>query len=123
LACALSYSDGNVLRLFAVPKDNPDAPVTETSDYDFPVCSRGFRGGRRGRGGRFHGGHGGRFHGDLGGRCPGGPGGWGSEMFKAKLISKCDFFRAQLEELEKVPEKTPEQQQEILRLQKKIEKN
>jgi len=120
LACALSYSDGNVLRLFAEPKDN--APVTaETADSDFPVCSRGFRA-RRGRGGRFHGGHGGRCHGDLGGRCPGGLGGWGSEMFKAKLISKSDYFRAQLDELEKVPEKTPEQQQEILRLQKKLKK-
>jgi len=125
LACALSYSDGNVLRLFAVTKDN--APVT-AADSEEPA--RGFRCSRRGRGGRCHmGGHG-PFHGGHGwehmhgGRCHphGGHGGWGSELFKAKLISKCDFFKAQLDELEKVPEKTPEQQQEILRLQKKLKK-
>jgi len=65
LACALNYSDGNLLRLVAVPKDQ--APLT--ADSDVPICSRGFpcamRGRRchgwehmRGEHGHFHGGHG-----------------------------------------------------------------
>jgi len=115
LACALNYSDGNILRLFALPKDVP--VTTETppaSPSSVPVCSRDFPGGRRGRGGRCHGHpHGGRGH--MHGGC-------GSEMFKAKLLSKRDYFKAQLDELEKLPEKMPEQQQEILRLQKKLKK-
>jgi hypothetical protein len=118
LACALNYSEGNILRLVALPKD---APVTTESDV--PVCSREFLCGRRGRGGRFHGrGYG--HHGHGYGAYQGGPmhGGCGSDMFKAKWQSKIDYFKSQLNELEKVPEKTPEQQQEVLRLQKKLKK-
>jgi len=126
LACALSYSDGNLLRLVAVSKD---APVTNDSDVP---ASRDFPCARRGRGGRWHGdhgmhgGHGKHMHGGRGMYCGqdghGMHGGWGSEMFKAKMISKRDFFKSQLDELEKVPEKTPEQQLQILRLQKKLKK-
>jgi len=107
LACALNYSDRDLLRLVVVPKDN--APVT--SDPDVPVC--GFPCAKRGRcHGHFHGRHG-REHMH---------GGWGPEMFKARLTAKRDFFNSQLDELEKVPEKTPEQQQEVLRLQMKLKR-
>jgi len=125
LACALNYSEGNILRLVAQPKD---APVPTESDV--PVCSGGpmyggFHGcGRRGRGGRFHGHGRGYGHFPGYGSPQGGPmdGGCGSDMFKAKWQSKIDYFKSQLSELEKVPEKTPEQQQEVLRLQKKLTK-
>jgi len=154
LACALSYSDGNLLRLVAVPKDQ--APVAADSE----VCSSGgwehmhgghgpFPGGfgwdqrfggcpgwehmHGGRGGHgwehMRGGHG-HFHGGRG--CHGWEhmrgghgqfhGGCRAEMFKARLTSKRDFFKSQLDELEKVTEKTPEQQQQVLRLQEKLKK-
>jgi len=96
--------------LVALPKD---APVFTESDV--PVCSREFLCGRRGRGGRFHGYGRGYGHGH-------GHGHGGSDMFKAKWQSKIDYFKSQLNELEKVPEKTPEQQQEVLRLQMKLKK-
>jgi len=120
LSCALNYSDGTILRLVAVAKDAPVATVA--TDSDVPVWSRDFHCARRGRGGRFHGMHRGRghFHGGYGHMQDPGP--WGSEMFKAKLISKRDYYKSQLDELERVPEKLPEQQQEILRLQKKLKK-
>jgi len=144
LACALSYSEGNLLRLVAAPKDQ--APVT--TDSDDPVCSRGFPCAKRGQhGGRghFRGGngweHGGRghFRGGLGwehmhggrghfrgshGRehVHGGHGHPHGGSRSERLTSKRDFFKSQLDELEKVPEKTPEQQQEVLRLQEKLKK-
>jgi len=134
LACALGYSDGNILRLVAVPKD---ATVTVGSD----VCSPDFHCARKCREqthgghphGPMHGGHGGYPLGQMHGGHPHGPMHGGGhhghghpschgEMFKAKLISKRDFFKTQLDELEKAPEKTPEQQQQILRLQFKLKK-
>jgi len=112
LACALNYSEGTILRLVAVPKD---APVTTESDV--PVYSHEPYFARRGRGGRCHGGH---YHGRGGqGGHHHGP---GSDMFKAKWLSKIDHFKSKLSELEKVPEKTPEQQREVLWLQKKLKK-
>jgi len=113
LACALNYSEGSVLRLVAVPKDAPVSP-----ESDVPVCSRETHSGRRGRGGR--GCHGGHFHGRGGQGSPyHGP---GSDTFKAKWLPKIDHFKSKLSELEKVPEKSPEQQREVLRLQKKLKK-
>jgi len=146
LACALSYSEKKLLRLVAVPKDVSSISDSDnTSDSDSPVCPRGFpklgRGlGRHMHGGGGHGGyhgcHGGYgFHGGHGhfqgghGGCHGrehrhgGHGhGWGPEMFKARLTSKRDFIKSKLDELEKVTEKTPEQQQKVLRLQFKLKK-
>jgi len=142
LSCALSYSDGNLLRLVAVPKDGSGAPVAADSEAagwePMPGCLGPFPGGlgwehmhggrgchgwehMRGGHGYFHGGRGchgwehmrgghGHFH---GGRA---------EMFKARWTSKRDFFKSQLDELEKVAEKTPEQQQEVLKLQEKLKK-
>jgi len=102
LACALNYSDGIVLRLTAVPLGKE----TETVDTDGPRwCPGGRRGGRGGRGR---------------GRC--GRGSWGPEKRKEKLLSKQNFFKSILDELEKLPEKTPEQQQQIAALQKKLKK-
>jgi len=77
----------------------------------------------------MHGGHGhgrGPFHGGYGG-CHGwehmhGGRGWGKEMFKERLTSKRDCIKSKLDELEKVTEKTPEQQQKVLRLQFKLKK-
>jgi len=104
LACALNYSDGIILRLSALPLGKE----TETVDSDGP-SAREFHCGRRGmRGGCGRGGR---------GRC-----GWGPEMRKAKLLSKQTFFMSILDELEKLPEKTPEQQQQIASLQKKLKK-
>jgi len=135
-----------LLRLVAVPKDVSSISDSDnTSDSDSPVCPRGFpklgRGlGRHMHGGGGHGGyhgcHGGYgFHGGHGhfqgghGGCHGrehrhgGHGhGWGPEMFKARLTSKRDFIKSKLDELEKVTEKTPEQQQKVLRLQFKLKK-
>jgi len=145
LSCALSYSDGALLRLVVALK--ADAPVTTESDV--PVCSSGFPCSTRGRchGGenmhgcprRFHGrgwehmrgGHGhhgwehmrgGHGHHGWHGHNHGGHGGWGPEMFKARLTSKRDFLKSRLDELEKVPEKTPEQQQDVLWLQTKLKR-
>jgi len=146
LVCALNYSDGDLLRLVVVLKDN----VPVTSDPEVPVCGfpcamhghfHGGHGWEHNRGGYgHHGSHGhGRHgwehkHGKHGGHghhgCHGHGrhgwehmhGGWGPEMFKAKLTSKRDFFKSQLDELEKVPEKTPGQQQEVLRLQMKLKR-
>jgi len=106
LACALNYSDGTVLRLVAVRVDEK-APETQGSDvpgHHFPCGRRGF--GRRGR------------------RCSRKEkhDGWGHEMVKAKLISKRDYFKSLLDEIEKATEKTPEQQQQVLILQKKLKK-
>jgi len=139
LSCALSYSSGNLLRLVAVPKDEaPVAADSEAAGWEFSYgCPfpgglgwehmYGGRGGRgwehmRGGHGHFHGGRGchgwehmrgghGHFH-----------GGRRAEMFKARWTAKRDFFKSQLDELEKVAEKTPEQQQEVLRLQEKLKK-
>jgi len=182
LACALGYSDKNVLRLVAVSKDDSSiSDSNNTSDSDSPVCSRGFPRDKRGRGchgwkhhmygprpihgghggfyesygshrrhggchgweqhmneghgpchGReqyMHGGHGrGSFHGGYGGchgweQMHGGHGhGLGKEMFKERLTSKRDCIKSKLDELEKVTEKTPEQQQKVLRLQWKLKK-
>jgi len=157
LACALSYSDGNLLRLVAVPKEQaPVAADTEAFSSSFPCAQRGhgwehmhgchgpYPGGlgwgqrHGGSHGPFPGGHGwehmhgghGHFHGGRGGygweNMRGGHGhfhgGCRSEMFKARLTSKRDFFKSKLDELEKVTEKTPEQQQEVLRLQEKLKK-
>jgi len=41
---------------------------------------------------------------------------------KERLTSKRDFLKSKLDEIEKVPEKTPEQQQGVLRLQEKLKK-
>jgi len=126
LACALTYSDGNLLRLVAVPKDQ--APVT--ADSDVPVCSSGFPCAMQGR--RCHGwehmrgdhGHGrGHFHGGHGWEhVHGGHGHPHGGCRKERLTSKRDFLKSKLDELEKVPEKTPEQQQEVLKLQEKLKK-
>jgi len=54
LACALNYSDGNILRLFTVPKDTPAVSGVPDCSRDFP-CARRVRGGRcHPRGGRRH---------------------------------------------------------------------
>jgi len=152
LACALSYSDGNLLRLVAVPKDqapvvaDPEAGGEQMHGCPFPgglgweqrhggchgwehmYGGRGSHGWGRGSHGWGRGGHG-HFHGGRG--CHGWEhmrGGHGhfhggrAEMFKARWTSKRDFFKSQLDELEKVAEKTPEQQQEVLRLQEKLKK-
>jgi len=106
LACALNYSDGTILRLVAAPVGE-NAPVSQGYDvpaHHFPLARRGC--GRRGR------------------RCSRKDmhGGWGNETFEAKLISKRDYFKSLLDEIEKVPEKTPEQQRQVLHLQKKLKK-
>jgi len=120
LACALNYSEGNLLRLVAQPKDASVGGTTTstTTESDVPVCPRETPSGRRGRGGRCRGGYGhgyGAHHGPMHGE-------FGSDMFKAKWQSKIDHIKSKLSELEKAPEKTPEQQQEILGLQKKLKK-
>jgi len=84
LAYAISYSEGNILRLYAITIDDK-ANETSTTDSDGPVT-------------------------------------WRSEMVKTKLVSKRDFFKSLLDELEKVPHKTPELQRQLLRLQKKLKK-
>jgi hypothetical protein len=148
LSCALNYSDGTLLRLVAVTKDQ--APVTTGSDVS--VCTRGFPCDKRGwkchgweqHGchGNFYGGHGwehmhgghGHFHGGHGwehmhgghGHFHGGHGwehgGCRSEMFKARLTSKRDFFKSQLDELEKV-EKNARAATGSPQVARKIEKN
>jgi len=110
LVCALNYSDGKILRLVAVTHDDKAPthdPGMAVDTRHYPCARRGY--GRRGGRGN-HGGRGGEH-------C-----GWGSEMFKAKLISKRDYFKSLLDELEKIPEKTPEQQQEAFKLKKKLSK-
>jgi len=107
LACALNYSDGVILRLVAVSVDEI-SPVTQGSDvpvHHFPCARRGWgrRGGRRCSRKDMH-------------------GGWRHEMVKAKLISKRDYFKSLLDEIEKATEKTPEQQQQVFKLQKKLKK-
>jgi len=152
LACALNYSDvANLLHLVVVPgapvTSDPDVPVCSR---DFFCSPRGrmhgchghgwehmrgghghFRGGHgwehmRGGHGHFHGGRA-HFHGGHGWEHKHGGhghfhGGWGPEMFKARLTTKRDFIKSRLDELEKVPEKTPEQQQGVLRLQMKLKR-
>jgi len=142
LVCALNYSDGDLLRLFVVLKEN----ALVTADPEVPVCGfpcakRHFHGGHgwenkhgghghhgweHKHGGHGHHGwehkHGGHGHHGCRDHFHGRHGGWGPEMFKARLTSKRDFFKSQLDELEKVPEKTPEQQQEVLRLQMKLKR-
>jgi len=107
LACAFNYSDGTILRLVAATNDEK-APVSQESGvpaHHFPCGRRvyGRRGGRRGSRKDMH-------------------GEWGHEMIKAKMISKRDYFKSLLDEIEKVTEKTPEQQQEVFRLQNKLKK-
>jgi len=155
LACALSYSDGNLLRLVAVPNDQASVAA------DSEVCSSGgwehmhgghgpFPGGfgwdprfggcpgwehmHGGRGGHgwehMRGGHG-HFHGGRG--CHGWEhmrgghgqfhGGCRAEMFKARLTSKRDFFKSQLDELEKVTEKNSRAATASPQVARKIEKN
>jgi len=83
LACALGYSDKNLLRLVAVPKDDSSISVSDnTSDSDSPVCTKRERGWGHymyGGHGHFHGGHSG-YHGNHGGygfhRGHGGCHGW-----------------------------------------------
>lgn len=121
LACALTYSDGTILRLTAITPDDkntetvtdPDTPIT----HPFHAHFSGRRGCGRGYGGHHHGGHPyGHYHGGHGGH----PHKWGCELKKAKLLSKREFFKSLLDDLEKVTEKTPEQERQIASLQKKL---
>jgi len=136
LACALNYSDGNILRLTAITLDDKDDETVTDPDTPFTHPYHAHFSGRRGcgkhYGGHHHGGHPHGPHGHHHGEHPYGPHGhhgghgghphhkWGCELKKAKLLSKKEFFKSLLDDLEKVPEKTPEQERQIASLQKKL---
>jgi len=123
LACAITFSDGNILRLSAIPADSTPTTLTTTTTQTtttttVPSSPDLFWGGRRGghrcgRGGRGRWGEGPEGRG--GHRCGrGGRGRWGEfgpEAWKSRLVFKRDMFKSVLAELQQYPELTPEQQQ------------
>jgi len=112
LACALSYSEGSVLRLTAALATDLPQPTTDPSNVEFPCFNfHGRRGGKchgRGR-------HGfGRFSQD-----PDAPR-FGPEAFKSKLTFKRDLIQSHLAELSKDGELNPDQQYRQAMLQAKL---
>jgi len=135
LACAITYSDGNILRLSAIPAESTPAPTTTTTGPFSPELFWGRRGGRggcgRGRWGEW-GPEGRGRRGGWGGRGGCGRGRWGEcgpDAWKSKLVFKRDVFKSVLAELQQYPELTPEQQEKkewtqakLTRIEARLEK-
>jgi len=121
LACALSYSEGGVLRLTAsLPTDRPQPTNGPEPSNEF--CGYGnFHGRRGGRG--FHG-RGGRFgydrYEDRSNDGTEAPRPRGPEFWKSKLTFKRDMIQSHLAELAKGGELHPEQQHRQAMLQAKL---
>jgi len=101
LACALGYSEGNVLRLTAVPIVLPTDPQQPTAvpSTEFPH----------------------HFYG-RGGRSNPDASRFGPEVFKSKLTFKRDMLQSLLAELAKAVRLTPDQQYRQSILQVKLRK-
>jgi len=114
LACALSYSDGSVLRLTASTTDSTtDCRFRDTATTEFPCHFQGRRGGKfcHGRGGRY-----GRFSHD-----PDAPRS-GPDCFKARLTFKRDMIQSRLADFAQCGELDPNQQYRQTMLKEKLAK-
>jgi len=114
LTCALSYSEGSVLRLTATVTDQQQ-PIAVAADntHEFPPCHfYGRRGGKcHGRGGRY-----GRFAQDNGAPR------FGPEAFKERLTYKRDMIQSRLAEFAAQGELDPSQQNKQAWLKEKLVK-
>jgi len=114
LACALSYSDGSVLRLTASTTDSTtDCRFRDNATTEFPCHFQGRRGGKfcHGRGGRY-----GRFSHD-----PDAPRS-GPDCFKARLTFKRDMIQSRLADFAQCGELDPNQQYRQTMLKEKLAK-
>jgi len=130
LACAITYSDGNILRLTALPAESSPTITTTTTQTTTTTTTVPFASPDLFWGGRGGFGRGGRC--GRGGRGGFGRGRWGEcgpEAWKSRLCFKRDMLKSVIAELQQYPELTPEQQEKkewtqakLTRIEARLEK-